>query len=214
MTQQLSPSNEDRPARFRPGDHIQVRRPGSYMHHGVYVSENRVIQFGGGDIWNKRSATICVATLAEFEASGRAEVVRHGGRVGFLFVPPLPNALPAPDVIERAEWLLKTYEPGRYHLIGNNCEHMANWCACGGYSESHQVRSFFAVSAVISAGALLYTARQQRQGAAVPRRFVVTMLVLGLVNVAVKTLYDKHISRFWRDIGSQWQEYQRGQAEG
>jgi hypothetical protein len=35
-------------SRFQPGDHLQVRRRGLYHHHGIYISDDRVIQFGSG----------------------------------------------------------------------------------------------------------------------------------------------------------------------
>ena len=34
--------------RFRSGDHLKVRRPRGYDHHGIYISDDRVIQFGSG----------------------------------------------------------------------------------------------------------------------------------------------------------------------
>jgi hypothetical protein len=40
------------PERFGLGDHVRVWR-GYFWHHGIYVGENRVVQFGGGifDTW-------------------------------------------------------------------------------------------------------------------------------------------------------------------
>jgi hypothetical protein len=42
------------------------------------------------------------------------------------------------------------------NLIGLNCEHIANWCAAGGYCESHQTRNGFALKAYFSFFFLLH----------------------------------------------------------
>ena len=142
--------------RFQPGDHLRVRRPAGYFHHGVYVNDERVIQFGGR-ICDKPRATIGAVTLNGFESGGIAERVRHG-HTGFLWLR-LPDALPAEDVVRRAEWLLQDHPPKRYNLVGDNCEHAANWCATLGYFESHQSRAAFLFAGVaVGAGTLWYGA--------------------------------------------------------
>lgn len=198
---------------FESGTHIQVRRFGLYMHHGIYVNDDRVIQFGGGDIWNKRKATICVATLAEFEADGVAVAVAHGGkRTGYM--PPLPEALPGSDVIRRAEWLLQVYTPGRYHLIGNNCEHAANWCTTGWYSESHQARAAFGIHAMSMLPFFAYLGNRRRTGQPIPSWVTVGMLAyLGVGFLCVRS-YNANIRRFWEDIGSQWAAFELGEGHG
>jgi len=45
------------PSTFTPGDHLQVRRKLGYNHHGIYINDDRVIQFGGG-IFDKPHAAI------------------------------------------------------------------------------------------------------------------------------------------------------------
>jgi lecithin:retinol acyltransferase len=62
-------------SRFEPGDHLQVRRRFLYNHHGIDVTDDRVIQFGGG-IFDKPHATIEAVSLADFEKDGTAEVVQ------------------------------------------------------------------------------------------------------------------------------------------
>ena len=65
--------------RFQPGDHLKVRRPTGYYHHGIYVSDDRVIQFGSGvTLLNKGGTAIDAVSLRGFEQRGTAEVVRHG----------------------------------------------------------------------------------------------------------------------------------------
>jgi hypothetical protein len=45
-------------------------------HQGIYISNDRVIQFGG--IWDKLRATINAVLLKDFERDRTARVVRHG----------------------------------------------------------------------------------------------------------------------------------------
>ena len=83
--------------------------------------------------------------LSEFERNGTATLVRHPSRT---IVGLLPRAVPPDEIIQRAEFLVKCTPPNRYNLLGFNCEMAANWCVCGGYSESHQTRTVFLLSAV------------------------------------------------------------------
>jgi len=92
--------------RFKRGDHLRVRRPLGYFHHGIFVNDHRVIQFGRG-IADKPGVTIGAVSLSGFEKTGTAEVVEHGrnGRFGMW----LPEA-DAPDkIVRRAEWLLANH---------------------------------------------------------------------------------------------------------
>jgi cell wall-associated NlpC family hydrolase len=68
-----------RDGRYRPGDHLIVRRPRGYDHHGIYISDDRVIQFGSGITLTDKSRTaVSAVTLAEFAQGGTATVARHG----------------------------------------------------------------------------------------------------------------------------------------
>ena len=133
--------------RFAPGTHIRVRRRLGYFHHGIYESDDEVIQFGGR-ILEKPTATVGVVSLGDFENGGDAEAVEHGREDSFLraLILPRPPWLPEADapevVIRRARWLVANHPPRRYHLVGYNCEHAANFCATGWYTESHQVPLF------------------------------------------------------------------------
>src|SRR5256885_14837041 len=90
-------------AGFELGDHLRVRRSAGYFHHGIYISHERVIQFGGR-IADKPGATIEAVSLKVFADGESAEVVRHGRKERFgLF---LPSALPREEVVKRAEWLV------------------------------------------------------------------------------------------------------------
>ncbi|MEY9861548.1 hypothetical protein ABH935_007189 [Catenulispora sp. GAS73] len=196
--------------RFEPGDHLAVRRIG-YMHHGVYISDDRVIQFGGR-ILDKPNATIGAVTLAEFERDGTARVVEHGKPE--RFVQQLPEAASSEAIIEAAEWLLANHEPrrNRYNLIGNNCEHMANFCVAGGYTESHQVRWYFRIKAVLGEVLLLYIGYRSRRNRPLTwplAIFAVAFTALGVIPVF---MYNWHIRRFWKHMGPKWRAYQQARA--
>lgn len=58
--------------RFSRGAHLRVRR-GIYYHHGVYISDDRVIQFGSGvSLRDKHSTRIDAVTLAAAPKAGVA----------------------------------------------------------------------------------------------------------------------------------------------
>jgi hypothetical protein len=42
---------------FRSGDHLKVRRPRGYDHHAIYISDDRVTQFGSGITLTDKSRT-------------------------------------------------------------------------------------------------------------------------------------------------------------
>lgn len=197
--------------RFEQGSHLRVKRRCGYMHHGIYVNDNRVIQFGGR-VKDKPQATIGPVTLAEFEGGGTAEVVKHGRNRKFWFlVPSLPEAQSAHLVIEQAEWLVANYSPGRYHLIGNNCENIANWCATGWYPESHQVRSGFGAMAMVQF--LAFSIGSYRHRTALTMASVSTWTkfagLLGLVGIAAGMARNQHSKTFWQEYGLKWLNYQR-----
>jgi hypothetical protein len=166
--------------RFKRGDHLQVRQwfglfP--YYHHGIYVNDDRIIQFGPGITGDSRIEAV---SLRDFESSGPAGVVRHGrivGMSGYLFEADEPG-----KIIARAEFLLKFQPKLKYDLIGHNCEHIANMCAAGAYTESHQVRTMFGVHAYITAALWLWFARKGRMPQ--PAAAVLLLWLLG-GNIAI-----------------------------
>lgn len=195
--------------RFAPGAHIQVRRPRFYFHHGIYVSDERVIQFGSGIALTpagKGRAAITDVSLAEFEHGGTAEVVRHG------YESPFTGHHPASDeawkVIARAEFLLKLQPALPYNLIGHNCEIIANMCASGSWTESYQVRRFFAARAAIDIPLMLYIAWLSRRKLPVPGWVSVAMVMGFAATIGVKTTYDSQIRRFWQEIRTDWEAHE------
>jgi Lecithin retinol acyltransferase len=187
---------------FSPGAHLQVRR-GIYYHHGVYISDDRVIQFGSGaSLRDKHSTRIDAVTLADFEHGGTAVVVRHGYESWFT------GHHPAADepwkVIARAEFLLKLQPGLPYNLIGHNCEIIANMCASGSWTESYQVRRGFGVRAYTSAATLLYIAWLGRRKLPQPSWLYAWVIIGSAVSIAARTTYNHGIKKLWDEIREDW----------
>ena len=147
---------------FQAGDHIKVKRP-FYAHHGIFVTDSRVIDFSGGrNIFEKPKALVQIRTLKDFEGKrGRAEKVEHPGTflAGLGFWPGPEWQHPAEEVVRRAEALCQVGATrGAYRLSGSNCEHIANWCKSGAH-ESKQVRYVHAGHAAISFGLVVAFSR-------------------------------------------------------
>jgi len=92
----------------------------------------------------------------------------------------------------------------------NNCEHMANWCATGWYTENHQIRACFHGLSVIGIAETILPAGRRRTSPS--RRLVLTRGIIDAVGVVVVILYNLHIRRFWKDIGAEWDAMQRSQS--
>ena len=100
---------------YQPADHIKVTRTG-YEHHGIYIGDNYVIEFGASSLSDMKNAEIQKVTLEEFANGATIKKVRS-----LLF-------FPDEDVIKRA---ISKIGSKNYHLTQNNCEHFANWCRSG-----------------------------------------------------------------------------------
>lgn len=104
---------------FNVGTHIMVRRSG-YTHHGIYIGNNEVIEYGGFSKPGKKDKVRLVSlekfcdgcTPFEYEYSELLTGTRYSKY----------------EIVERAKSRLG--EDG-YNLIFNNCEHFANWCTHG-----------------------------------------------------------------------------------
>ena len=104
------------PAREPPiGAHIVTPRS-VYTHHGIYVGEGRVVQYGGLS-YGLRRGPVEEISLAQF-ARGREIWVRSEGSSSF----------DREEVVRRARLRLGE---DRYHPLKNNCEHFCEWCVCG-----------------------------------------------------------------------------------
>lgn len=195
-------------SRFRLGDQLQVQRPLLYFHHGIYISHDRVIQFGGGvRFWDKARTAIDAVTLEEFEQGGTANVVRHGYES--WFTGHHPTADEGWKVAARAEFLLKLQPRLRYNLIGQNCEIVANMCASGSWSESYQARRFFVARRAMNVPLWFFISSRSRRNLPLPG-WVTPVVVAGTAaTVAVKITYDEQIRRLWKEIRGDWLEHER-----
>jgi hypothetical protein len=189
-------------SRFERGDHLQVRRRGVYWHQGVYVSDERVIEFGGGTIRDKGQSVIRPVSLGQFEGQGTAVIVQHPSEfLGGLGMG-LPSTLPADEIVARAEWLIGKCPPGRYNLVGSNCEHLANWSVTCGYFESLQVRSYIAAKAVVD---LAFLVRRHKLSPHL-QLAIAGVLISGWV---FPTMYWI-VPHQWKDVLAQWPGYKSG----
>jgi Lecithin retinol acyltransferase len=122
---------------FSYGDHLTARRPG-FAHHGIYVSDDRVIDFGGYDLRARHRHGVRAVTLQQFARGRKVGVARH-----------LPSPLPPGRIVDEAERLAQIGFEGKFTLFGSNCEHFANWCVTGNYFESRQAKKFFRTQAAL-----------------------------------------------------------------
>jgi hypothetical protein len=172
---------------FDAGDHIKVQRP-LYTHHGIYVTDRRVIDFSGGhNILEKPRALVHARTLKEFEGQrGRAEKVESTEKfLGGLGFWPGPEWRHSPEeVVRRAEALCRVAATrGAYRLSGSNCEHIANWCVFGAH-ESKQARYFHTGHAAFKFCLLAALGRG-------PSKWCPALKVVALVSTAV-TVYIQY----------------------
>lgn len=102
------------------GDHVYVRRR-TYSHHGIDCGDGTVIHYV-----RQRRATRWIERTSweEFARDDRVRVRTYRSR------------LPADDVVRNAESRLGESD---YHLVRNNCEHLATWSSTGSPGSS-QVR--------------------------------------------------------------------------
>lgn len=198
--------------RFQPGTHLRVRRPRFYDHHGIYVSDDRVIQFGSGvTLTSKRAVGFSAVPLKDFEQGATAKPVRND------YSSPFSGWHPPADepwkIVERAEFLLRLQPRLPYNLIGHNCEIIANMCVSGGWTESYQARKYFAVRVVTDAALMFWMARRSRAGQPMPR-WVFPVVVAGSVaTMGVRFTYNDQIRRFWKEIRGDWEAHERMLAE-
>ena len=113
------------------GDQIRVNR-GLYFHHGIYVSDNEVIQYASpkGSEISPATALIIKTSLNQFLNGGEVEVRVYSSEE-------LKKVRSKEEIVKFAESKLGT-GLGEYNLISNNCEHFSNYCAFG-VKESNQV---------------------------------------------------------------------------
>lgn len=108
------------------GAHLRTPRWG-FVHHGLYVGNERVIHYAGFKAWLCRGPVEEV-TLAEF-AGGRPVQLQARSAARYAGL----------AAVRRARARLGE---DRYGFLSNNCEHFVEWCLSG-VSRSSQVEAFF-----------------------------------------------------------------------
>lgn len=116
------------PAREPPiGSHIVTPRQG-YTHHGIYVGERRVVQYGGLS-QGLRRGPVEEVSLSQFAQRREIRVRLYES-----------SHFDREEVICRARLRLGE---NRYHVLKNNCEHFCEWCVRG-EPRSYQVEELSA----------------------------------------------------------------------
>lgn len=106
-----------------PGAHLRVQTP-NYYHHGIYVGNDEVVQFGlPNDVYGSwDEIKVLRSPLAEF--CGDAQFVEV-----YVFDRKERKRKRSDEEIVAAA--LSKVGQGGYHVLYNNCEHFANMCVFG-----------------------------------------------------------------------------------
>jgi hypothetical protein len=186
--------------RLLPGDHLAISKV-AYTHHGIYLGDGWVAEFGG-DKCNKPDAAFREVDLSAFDPAGRARVLTHERPprlAKWMF-----TSLPRQERVARARFLLETTATGRYNLFGHNCEHAATWCATG-FPESHQIRVALYLNMLFGFATSLLATDAHRRTGRIPRWIMVTTAV----RFSAVSAYHWHQRRFVREIDRAWRARQR-----
>lgn len=102
------------------GAHIRIKIH-DFFHHGIYIDDNRVVQFGRPmDIYDHpEKVKVIYTTLDEFKSFGDNFGVRIYSK---------EEMLDKNDDAEIARIAVSKIGTDGYNLIHNNCEHFANLC--------------------------------------------------------------------------------------
>ena len=113
-----------------PGDVLSVNR-GIYKHYGVYVGNDTVVHFSGGEGFELSAKRACIrkTSLENFRKNDEIQIETR-----------CCESYSRKETVMRALGSVGT-EKGKYALPWNNCEHFANWCRYG-EKRSSQVEQF------------------------------------------------------------------------
>ena len=113
-----------------PGDVLSVNR-GIYKHYGVYVGNDTVVHFSGGEGFELSAKQACIrkTSLKDFRKNDEIQIETR-----------CCKSYSRKETVMRALGAVGT-EKGKYALPWNNCEHFANWCRYG-EKRSSQVEQF------------------------------------------------------------------------
>lgn len=115
-------ANKSKPL-IKPGDIVFVDRV-FYKHYGVYIGNNSVVHFSGGDDGELSASKACILKTS-LEKFSKGEKVQIENRKNQQY-----KSFSQKETVMRAVNAIGS-EKGKYSLIWNNCEHFANWCKYG-----------------------------------------------------------------------------------
>ena len=168
----------DNSVTLQPGDELRVDR-GFYHHHGCYVRDGVVVQFGGR-IKDKPHASIHYASLTEFTKGVQVKVVEH-------------DELDRVTAVRRAQWLVENPPPATYHLLGYNCEHVARWCATGKV-ECSQTKELLTVNSFVGGAVVLFV---QHPNWIIGLGQLLFGLFVAWLSRGTTRKFEQHISENW-----------------
>lgn len=105
------------------GAHIRVQTP-NYYHHGIYIGNDEVVQFGLPNAIYGSWDDIKVLRSPIEEFCGGANFIE----VYVFDRKELKRKKSNAEIVATA---LSKVGEGGYHLLSNNCEHFANFCVFG-----------------------------------------------------------------------------------
>jgi hypothetical protein len=167
------------------GDHIRVRRV-LYWHHGIDLGDGTVIHASGEPGQLNRGARVRRDSIARFLRGGVMEIVDD------------PRALPAEEVVDRAEAALGRTE---YSVLFNNCEHFAHWCQVG-RPLSRQVEQLAWTGAAVGVAARLVVSLARRRAAGTLLLRALPMAAPLAAGVAVAGLSVAVAAKLKRDLAT------------
>lgn len=105
-----------------PGAHIRVQVDSVY-HHGIYIGDNKVVQFGlpMSIYQDPNTIKIIESPIEDFLNGGFLEVRIYDKKEK-------KSKNKDSDIVKIA---LSKVGEGNYNLLTNNCEHFANYCVFG-----------------------------------------------------------------------------------
>lgn len=105
-----------------PGAHIRVQVDSVY-HHGIYIGDNKVVQFGlpMSIYQDPNTIKIMESPIEDFLNGGFLEVRVYDKKEK-------KSKNKDSDIVKIA---LSKVGEGNYNLLTNNCEHFANYCVFG-----------------------------------------------------------------------------------
>ena len=114
------------------GDHIRVKTDQLY-HHGIYLGDEEVIQFGGPfDMFaDPKSIVVEKVNIEQFLNGGFLEVKEFDRKER-------KNKRTPDEIVNTAVSMIGT---GGYDILRNNCEHFVNYCIFG-EKKSSQIDDF------------------------------------------------------------------------